>query len=121
MGEPLVRGEIVFDSPPETLTGATIWIRLEDTSMADMFSEVVVERALADLPAKLAADERIPFSLCGPTPDPRTSYSLSVHVDLRSSGQLDHGDYVNVASYPVLTFGYPSFVTVRVQRVGGAA
>ena len=110
MGELLVCGEIVFDSPPGSLSGATIWIRLEDTSLADAPAEVVSERVLTDLPARLAVDERIPFSLCGPEPDPTASYSLNVHVDLQGQGKINPGDYINMASYPVLTFGYPDYV-----------
>lgn len=117
MGDSLVSGTIVFDSARPDLSDATIHVRLEDTSLMDGPSRVVSERLL-----RVSEEDRptdgIPFTLRERSPDPRTSYSVSVHVDITSSGTLDEGDYVSTESYPVLTFGHPDRVTVEVRRIG---
>ena len=119
MSEPLVRGEIVFDSPPSGLAGAKVQIRLEQTSLVEMPAQVVSERILKDLPAKLVEGRKIPFVLYGPQPIPRERYTVSVHVDMQGDGRIRVGDYINMQSYPVLTFGHPEQVVVRVRQVKG--
>ncbi len=117
MDQPLVHGEIVFEPTPSNLSGAKIYVRLEDTSLADAPSRVVSERVLTDLSARLTEKDSIPFVLYGQQPDPRASYSVSVHVDVRGRGKVSPGDYINTESCPVLTFGYPDRVTLRVRQV----
>jgi uncharacterized lipoprotein YbaY len=117
MCKPLVRGEIIFDPPPLDLTGAKVTIRLEQSSLADMPSQKVSEQIISDLPPKLAAGQTIPFVVHGPQVNLRERYTLSVHVDLKGDGLVQVGDYINMQSYPVLTFGYPDKVVVQVQQV----
>lgn len=117
MEEPLVRGKIVFDPVPEDLSGATVYVRLEDTSLADAPSRVVAEQVLTHVPARVTTNDTVPFTLYGQQPDPRANYSVSVHVDMHSSGKIRQGDYINTESYPVLTFGYPACISVRVRQV----
>ncbi len=117
MNKPLVHGEIVFDPAPADLSGVKVYIRLEDTSLADGPSRVVSEQVLTDVPARVVAKGSLPFTLYGEQADPRTRYSVSVHVDMQSNGRISHGDYINTESYPVLTYGYPNRITLRVRRV----
>jgi uncharacterized lipoprotein YbaY len=114
----LISGKIVFDTMPENFSEAEIYVRLEDTSLADAPSRVVAEQVLTDVPARVTAEGAIPFTLYIQQSDPRANYSVSVHVSMHGKGKtIRHGDYTNTASHPVLTFGYPARVLVRVQRV----
>jgi uncharacterized lipoprotein YbaY len=115
---PLISGKVVFDPMPEDFSEAVIYVRLEDTSLADAPSRVVAEHVLTDVPARVTADGAIPFTLYVQQPDPRANYSVSVHVSMHGKGKtIRQGDYMNTESHPVLTFGYPANVLVRVQRV----
>jgi uncharacterized lipoprotein YbaY len=107
---------IVFDYPQPELSGATVYIRLEDTSLADAASQIVSKQVLAD-PAEHVTSEGIPFALPGGQTDfnPRRRYSVSVHIDMDSSGDVSYGDYISMESNPVLTFGHSDQVTVHVQ------
>jgi hypothetical protein len=40
-----------------------------------------------------------------------------VLVDLDGDGKISKGDYISMQSYPVLTFGSPSEVTIEVKQV----
>ncbi|MBN1148526.1 MAG: hypothetical protein JXA78_14805 [Anaerolineales bacterium] len=117
MCEALVRGEIVFDPPPLDLAGAKAFIRLEQTSLADMPSQVICEQILCDLAAKMVEGRKLPFAMYGSLVNPRERYTLSVHIDLQGDGSIRAGDYINMQSYPVLTFGYPTQVVVEVHQV----
>jgi hypothetical protein len=86
-------------------------------SYADAPAELVIEEAITGpLEARLRAG-RLPFALPGVVPHPNRSYTVSVLVDLDGDGQISRGDFVNMASYPVLTFGHPEDVRIRVRRV----
>jgi uncharacterized lipoprotein YbaY len=117
MNKPLVYGETVFDPVPTDLSGAKVYIRLEDTSLANGPSGVVSEQVLTDVPLQVTAKGSLPFTLYSEQPDPRIRYSVSVHVDMQGNGRISHGDYINTESYPVLTYGYPNRITLRVRRV----
>jgi uncharacterized lipoprotein YbaY len=113
-----VSGEIVFGLPtPEDLSEAIAYVRLEDTSLADAPSRVVSEQRLTRLQEQLTTAGTVPFNLHAPRPDPKSSYSVSVHVDLDRDGKVSRGDYINTESYPVLTFGHASRASIRVRRV----
>ena len=64
---PLVRGTIVFESSRPELTGATVYVRLEDVSLADAPAEVVSEQVIGN-PAERASAKRsrLPFLIVGP-------------------------------------------------------
>jgi uncharacterized lipoprotein YbaY len=112
-----VQGEILFEPSPPDLARATVRVRLEDTSLLDAPAQVAAEQVISNLEGRLSEGEGIPFALYGSPPDPRASYSLSVHADVDGTGKIDPGDYINVQSYPVLTYGHPDRVTVHVRRI----
>jgi uncharacterized lipoprotein YbaY len=118
VGEASVSGEIHLEPPPADLSGATVRVRLEDTSLIDAAAEMVSEQVIEGLPSQLPAEEGIPFCLSVEAPDPKATYTVRVHVDLDGSGRLKKGDYINMESYPVLTRGHPREVTVRARRIG---
>ena len=111
-------GEIVFGLPvPEDLSKAVAYVRLEDTSLADAPSRVVSGQRLMRLPERLTTAGITPFNLHARRPDPKSTYSVSVHVDVDRDGKVSMGDYINTESYPVLTFGHASRASIRVWQV----
>jgi uncharacterized lipoprotein YbaY len=118
VAESNVSGEIVFGLPvPEDLSKAIVYVRLEDTSLADVPSRVVSEQRLMRLPERLTSTGTVPFNLHAWRPDPKSTYSVSVHVDVDRDGKVSRGDYINTESYPVLTFGHTGRASIRVQQV----
>ena len=117
MGKPLVSGEIVFAGRPELPAGATAYVRLLDTSAEDGRSSKIAEQILTRFAQKANRGEAVPFALKGKIEDDRASYTISVHVDVDGDGAISPGDFINMQSYPVLTFGYPSHVSVEVKRI----
>jgi uncharacterized lipoprotein YbaY len=113
----LVHGEVVFDETAQSFSGATVTIRLEDVSRADAPAQIVAEQILPDVSHTAGSPTQLPFAIEGTIPDERARYAVRVHVDVDGDGQLGPGDYMNMESYPVLTYGNPNRVTVRVQEV----
>jgi uncharacterized lipoprotein YbaY len=116
MTAPLVTGTIRFESDPPDLTDAVVRVELLDVSRADAPSSVYAATTLTDLPA-VDPTEPLAFSLSGPRPDPHRRYAVRVHVDVDRTGDLTPGDYVTTESYPVVTYGHPDRVDVRVRRI----
>ena len=114
---PLMQGEILFSEGAPSFTKASIHIYLEDTTLADAPARVALHQVMADVPAELILNNRIPFVLYGTIPDPRARYTVRVLVDVDGDGRISHGDYISTASYPVLTQGYPDQVVIQVKRV----
>jgi uncharacterized lipoprotein YbaY len=117
VGEFLVRGEIRFASRPHLPPGARANVQLRETSMADAPSRLIAEQVLKDIASRANAGELIPFEISGEPPDQRQSYSIEVLVDVDGDGKPSRGDFINVQSYPVLSFGYPNTVTVEVKEI----
>jgi uncharacterized lipoprotein YbaY len=115
--KPLVSGEILLGSDVRSFSGATVYVRLEDVSHADAAATLVAEQVLRGVSHRARRAERLAFQLPGKSPGGQASYSLRVHVDVDGDGQISPGDYITMESYPVLTHGYPSSVSVRVHRV----
>lgn len=114
---PLVTGEILFAQEAHSFSGATVYVRLEDVSLADAPARVVAEQVISDLSYEAGSQAKLEFRLDGEIPDERASYSVCVHVDLNGDEKVSRGDYISMESYPVLTFGYPKQVSVRVHEV----
>jgi uncharacterized lipoprotein YbaY len=116
-GEPLVTGKILVGEDAQPFTGATVYVRLEDVSYADAPSRVIAEQVIHNVSYEADAGHEPEFALHGDIPDERGSYAVRVHVDLHGEGRVQRGDYVSTESYPVLTFGQPKEVSVRVREV----
>lgn len=111
----LVTGEIIFpDSGPPAV--ATIYLRVEDVSLADAPSRTVAEDVRRDVQAPPPGG-RLAFSLAVPAVDPRARYSVRVHVDLDGDGRVSRGDLISTQSHPVLTHGAPDHMLVPLTRV----
>jgi len=114
----LLRGHVVFDDSAASFTGATLYVSLQDTSLADADAVTVAEQITKGVAYDAGARNTLPFALGGMIPDERAHYTVRVLVDLDGDGRVGHGDFVNVESYPVLTWGHTHEVSIRVERVG---
>ncbi len=114
---PLVEGEIIFDERISPFSGATVYLRLEDVSLLDAPSRVISEEVIKNVSYRGDAQNRLRFTLEGEIPDQKAHYAVRVHVDLDGDGKVSSGDYITMESYPVLTFGHPNHVSVRIREV----
>ncbi len=117
VSKPVVRGEIKFAGKPALPASAKMYVRLLDISSADAPSKVVAEQVIEHIERLLSKDQKVAFVLEPNSIDERASYSVSVLVDIDGDGKISKGDYISMQSYPVLTYGYPSEVTIEVKLV----
>ncbi|HEX2618655.1 MAG TPA: YbaY family lipoprotein [Phototrophicaceae bacterium] len=111
-----VTGEILLDDSAPAFSGATVYVRLEDTSLMDATAPVLAEQVLHRV--SHAEGQPISFNLEGERPvNEQSRLNVSVHISLHNSGEIRPGDYITVQSYPVLTHGNPDHVQVQVRRV----
>lgn len=114
---PLVKGEIRFEGEVPSFNGATMYVYLENITVADIASEVVakyVERGVTFGPK---VGKVLSFSIVVKALDCRASYAVRVHIDIDGDGQVSRGDFISTQSYPVITFGYPKEVLIFVREV----
>lgn len=98
--------------PPHAL----LRLRVEDVSRADKASDAVAERVVElDLESDVVID--VPADAI----DPKSTYNMFLHVDSNGSGEIEAGDYISPAAYPVLTRGATDHVDAQLIRVGPVA
>lgn len=113
----LVKGTVTFEDDAPPFTGATMYVSVENTSVADIASEVVadyVERDVAFVPKTAKV---LLFEIAAEVPDPRASYSVKVHIDIDGDGEVSLGDFISMQSYPVITGGHPTEISILVRQV----
>ena len=95
-------GVVRFQGPQPNLSDATVRVQLLDTSRADRSSKKLAEQTIhgASLEPEDAGNS-LRFGFDGPEPPAGRSYSLTAHVDLSGSGEVDVGDYITMESVPV--------------------
>jgi uncharacterized lipoprotein YbaY len=114
--EPLVIGEVTFEEDAPPFTDATMYVYLENITVADIAAEVVddyVEQGVAYDPNTTT----LSFAMAGKALDPRASYSVRVHIDIDGDGKVSQGDFISTQSYPVITFGHPRKVSILVRQI----
>lgn len=114
---PLVKGEITFEQGAPPFSGATLYVRLENLTYADAASEVVANYVERDVAFDPKSTKVLSFEITGAAPDPRARYGVRVHIDIDGDGQVSRGDFVNMQSCPVITFGHPREVSILVRQV----
>ena len=93
---------------------ASVHVRLEDVSAADMASTLVAEAVVRDV-SHLAGGQStvIPFALRTRFDvDPAADYAVRVWVDRDGDGSPSSGDLYSDQRYPVLTRGFGRAVEV---------
>ena len=113
----LVTGEILLSEDMASFSEATVNVYLEDVSFLDAPSKIVAKQVIPNINHEMGTKNRVEFALKGEVVDIQASYSIRVHIAQHENEQIHHGDYVSTESYPVLTFGYPHHVSVRVREV----
>lgn len=113
----LAQGEITFEEEAPSFTGATMYVRLENITIADIAAEVVAATVVGDIAFDPKTNKALPFAIIGTVLDPQASYTVRVHIDLDGDGIVGQGDFISTQSYPVITFGYPREVLISVQQV----
>jgi uncharacterized lipoprotein YbaY len=116
-GQLLVSGRILFGKELTAFTDATVYVCLENVSRADAASLAAAKQVLPGVSHQAGKDETLNFSLYGDGIDEGSDYAIRVHVDVDGDGQISPGDYVSPESHPVLTFGRPRSVDVRVTEL----
>jgi hypothetical protein len=109
--------QILLGGEVRSFTGATVYVRLEDVSYADAPASLIAEDIIQNVSHTAGNDEKLYSSLYGQIPNQQSRYSVRVHLDLDGDYQVSYGDYISMESYPVLTYGYPNEILVRVQEV----
>ncbi len=112
-----VDGEITFAERAELPPQAKAYVRLLDTSLADAAAKTVAEAVFEDIARKVNEGETIKFILEGEIQDERGDYTVSAHIDADGDGKMSPGDFISMQSYPVITHGSPSQVTVQVKKI----
>jgi uncharacterized lipoprotein YbaY len=112
-----VQGEIVLPAAGVSPGPADVIVFVEDVSRADAPSVVIGEQRQNGV--LLRPGLRFPFAVQIPNEliDERNLYSVRAHVDKSGSGEVKTGDFVSTQTYPVLTRGYGTSVTINVRRV----
>jgi uncharacterized lipoprotein YbaY len=113
----IVKGEIKIAGKPDLPASAKTYVRLLNTSLADAPSAVVAEQVIDDIAGFLRRDEKVTFRLEASSINERDSYTVSVLVDIDGDGAISKGDYISMQSYPVLTYGHPSEVTIEAKLI----
>jgi hypothetical protein len=112
-----VTGEIVFADPPRRHARAVVRVRLSNVTRLDVESVTLAEQEIREVELDPARPPRVSFTLSAPEPDPRARYVVEAHVDLTGDGEIKAGDFINIASHPVLTRGHGHTVVVHVHEV----
>lgn len=112
-----VTGRVVFGPDARPFSGATVRVQIEDVSLADAAAQILTEQVIHNISYTPDSAVEVPFALAAGRTDERRDYVVRVHVDLNGDGQIQPGDYISTESYPVLTYGRPRDLTVRVHRV----
>jgi hypothetical protein len=109
---------LVLGGEIASFSAAVAYFRLERADAADAPAELIAEKVLRGVSHSLGSEARIDVVLSGPRPvSDRGHYYVRAHLDLDGDGRVSRGDYVTVESHPVLTFGHPAEVSLRVREV----
>src|SRR4029077_20314468 len=108
---PLVKGKITFEEVAPPFTGATMYVRLESITAADIASEAVADHVERDVAFDPKNSGDLSLAIAGHPPAPQASYAVRVDIDIDGDGAVSHGDFISMQSYPVITFGHPREVS----------
>lgn len=109
-----VRGTISFEPGAPAFSGATVHVRLEDTSVADAPAVVLSEAVLHDVDLPPPGGS-VPFALDDAGAERGRTYNVRAHVDVDGDGAVSPGDLVTTRSWPVAAGGTVDVVVRRAQ------
>jgi len=115
--ETIIKGELQFEDRVVSFTNATMCVYLENVSVADASSEIAgyYERKNVNFPNDKS--KTLSFEISGRDLDEHENYAVRVHIDIDRDGNVSKGDFINMQSYPVVTFGHPRQISILVRQV----
>lgn len=99
-GNKLIEGEIAFKGVQNRITGATMYVRLEDISIQDDASKTLVEQVIQDVSVAPSALPTYRYLIEHRELEPKDTYRVRVHLDADNSGDISDGDWAWTAQYP---------------------
>ena len=109
--------QVVFDAGAPAFQAGTLYGYVEDVSRADAAADSLGSFVLPDVSHAAGESAGPEFTLEVGVPDPNAQLAVRVHIDLTGNGRYSRGDFITMESYPVLTRGHPSLVTVRLRQI----
>jgi hypothetical protein len=109
--------QVVFDESAPSFHAAKLYASVEDVSRADTASVSLGSLVMGDISHTAGETHGPELTLPVSVPDPGAYLAVRVHIDLDGDGRYSRGDFISMESYPVLTRGHPSRVTVRVRQI----
>lgn len=113
-----IRGTITFKGAIADISGAVVFVRIVDVSLADAAACTLSEYRVS-LSSRTNTSTKIPFELDVNIIDTRRSYTITAHVDLDGDGKISVGDYITMQSFPVRGDSLSPYYLVEVRRVEG--
>ncbi len=98
-GNKLIEGEISFKGVENRISGATIYVRLEDISIEDDAGKTLVEQFIRDVSVDPSALPTYRYLIEHRELEPKNTYRVRVHLDSDSSGDITEGDFAWTAPY----------------------
>ena len=99
-GNKLIEGEITFKSVQNRISGATIYVRLEDISIQDDAGKTLVEQVIGDVTVDPSDLPTYRYLIEHRELEPKDTYRVRVHLDTDNSGDISDGDLAWTAQYP---------------------
>jgi uncharacterized lipoprotein YbaY len=113
----VIKGKIIFKDKASSFTGATLYAYLEDVSLADAASVVLGKYVERNVNFNGETSAFLSFKIEYKDLDFRNRYEIRVHIDVDGDGEVSKGDFINMQSYPVITRGYPTDISILIQQV----
>jgi hypothetical protein len=87
-----------LDRPP---SGSPLRVEVRDTSLADVEAPLVVEKRAVVAGELSGWLQTVDLEIPDGALEPRSRFSVFVHVDVDADGALSAGDFITTRSYPI--------------------
>lgn len=114
---PVVKGEIILSQELRSFSGAAANVYLEDVTLIDAPSNCIDKQVITDINHQRGITNSVKFTLNSETCDENARYTITAHISINENDKIQCGDFMTMESYPVLTFGYPHRVLIKVLEV----
>ncbi len=99
-GNKLIEGAITFKGVETRITGATIYVSLEDISVQDDAGKTLVEQVIRDVSVDPSDLPTYKYLVEHRELEPKNTFRVRVHLDADNSGDVSEGDFAWTAQYP---------------------
>lgn len=98
-GNKLIEGEITFKGVESPISGAAVYVRLDDISVQDDAGKTIVEQVMRGVSVDPASPPALRYLIEHRELEPKDTYRIRVHVDSDDSGDVSEGDFARTVSY----------------------